>query len=149
MLTITSASHLDHNATVGHLAFILKHFGDRTGFFAETVQFPRVDLPALPCSLRGPAVGLDPVPDNHVVMQTRPGRSYPSRVILPAYMPEWHWDLPTNRLTVIAGPHEGLPCMLYTAFGGPLAPKEPGDPSLSNDERAASEAFWAFHALVP
>jgi hypothetical protein len=40
------------------------------------------------------------------------------------------------------------PCMLYTAFGGPLAPKEPGDPTLKDSEREESEKFWSQHALV-
>lgn len=37
-------------------------------------------------------------------------------------------------------------CILYTAYGGPCVPQEPGDPSCR--DRAASEAFWAQHALV-
>jgi hypothetical protein len=100
---------------------------------------------------------LDPVLDavgaDHLVAQVeyrpRPSRSYPSRILLPAAMPEWHWNLPSALLTVIAGPNGDLPCMLYTAFGGPLAPREPADPTLPESERAASEAFWAVHALVP
>lgn len=41
----------------------------------------------------------------------------------------------------------GSTTILYTAFGGPLAPREPGDPDLPAEERAESEAFWAEHAL--
>ena len=37
---------------------------------------------------------------------------------------------------------------LFTAFYGPSAPKEPWDPSLSDEGRAESEAFWRTHALV-
>jgi hypothetical protein len=39
--------------------------------------------------------------------------------------------------------------ILYTAFGGPAAPREPGDPSLDGNEAglAESKAFWAEHAL--
>jgi hypothetical protein len=36
-------------------------------------------------------------------------------------------------------------CILYTAFGGPLAPQEPGDPGCKDPE--ASAAFWREHAL--
>jgi hypothetical protein len=153
MLIITPQSHLDHHLTMGHLRFILATLGDRSGFFAETVKFPRVDLAALPCALRGPAVGLDPVPDTHVELRARPGRAYPSRLLLPwrdrPAQPEYPRDVLVDRLTVIAGPDGDLPCVLYTAFGGPLAPKEPGDPTLLEAEREASVAFWAVHALVP
>jgi hypothetical protein len=53
-------------------------------------------------------------------------------------------------ITVIGGPHLDDPCILYTAFGGPATPKEPGDPSLDGNliELAKSQAFWAEHALA-
>jgi len=78
---------------------------------------------------------------------------------------------PTNKLTVIAGPYEeylnslgepcdkeadfalqvDYPCVLYTCYGGPLAPREPWDMPRSGPDweknLAASEAFWAVHAL--
>jgi hypothetical protein len=38
-------------------------------------------------------------------------------------------------------------CILYTAFGGPLTPKEPGDATLSGEERQESFKFWSQHAL--
>ncbi len=37
---------------------------------------------------------------------------------------------------------------LFTAFYGQLAPKEPWDPYLKDEERAESETFWSTHALV-
>jgi hypothetical protein len=164
MLTITSESHLDHDLTLGHLRLILERFGARDQFFAESIPLPET-LPPLPCALRGPAVGLDPVPNAHVTLHPRPGRSYPSRLLRrPALdltqigaplhygeeaLSELWTPLLVRTLTVIAGPGLGLPCVLYTAFGGPMAPREPGDPSLPEAERAASEAFWAEHALVP
>lgn len=37
-------------------------------------------------------------------------------------------------------------CILYTAFGGPAAPQEPGDPGCKDP--AASAAFWQEHALA-
>ena len=49
-------------------------------------------------------------------------------------------------VTVIGGLHKGE-CILFTAYGGPAAPREPWDESLSAEERGASEAFWAEHAL--
>ena len=40
------------------------------------------------------------------------------------------------------------PCILYTVFGGPIAPKEPDDPTLTDEQRPESIAFWAEHALA-
>jgi hypothetical protein len=41
------------------------------------------------------------------------------------------------------------PCVLYTAYGGPQAPREPGDPAIKDfAEQAASEIFWSEHALA-
>lgn len=37
---------------------------------------------------------------------------------------------------------------IFTAFTGQLAPKEPWDPRLKDEERAESERFWASYALV-
>lgn len=37
-------------------------------------------------------------------------------------------------------------CVLYTAFGGPAAPQEPGDPGCK--DVGASTAFWREHALA-
>jgi hypothetical protein len=37
-------------------------------------------------------------------------------------------------------------CILYTAFGGPAAPQEPGDPGCKDPEK--STTFWRDHALA-
>ncbi len=38
---------------------------------------------------------------------------------------------------------------IFTAYGGPLALREPGDASMTTDgERAESKSFWAVHALA-
>lgn len=39
-----------------------------------------------------------------------------------------------------------LSCVLYSAFGGPSAPQEPGDPHCKDLE--ASTTFWQQHALA-
>lgn len=79
-------------------------------------------------------------------------------------------EAPKSRLvTVIAGPHTACPaggactgatcadydshvehaCVLYTAYGGPQAPREPGDPSIKSwEELVASREFWSQHALL-
>lgn len=133
-MTITPAAHLDHALTPAHVAWIAQRFKDESEFFLATVELPP-ELGDLPCGLHGPLVGDPPVPESEV---TYSGASRlcqrPSR--------------PTRLLTVIGGPDGGDPCVLYTAFGGPAAPREPFDLSLASDEvRVASEAFWAEHAL--
>lgn len=139
MLTIIQGSHLDHALTLDHLQFILARLGERNEFFIETLELPP-ELSPLPCALRGPVVGEAPVPEAEVHYAPRGGRGWPSRLVA--------WEPSESRsVTVIAGPHGDLPCVLFTAYGGPLAPREPGDPDLPEVERAASEAFWGEHAL--
>ncbi len=122
-----------------HLRFILA--GDNwDAFRLETLTLPQ-GLPPLLCALWGPLMGDPPVLDAGVILEPRDGRPYASRLVRKP-------SRPTRLLTVIAGPHEGLPCMLYTAFGGPLTPREPGDPTLPDADLAASKAFWAEHALA-
>ncbi len=139
-LGIHADSHLDHALTPAHMAFLVSHFADRTGFFIETVTMPD-DLPSLTCGLYGPSMGDPPVTEG-VSFEARGERAYPSRMVaLPMR--------PTRLLTVIAGPHKGAPCVLYTAHGGPKAPREVGDPTLQDPgDVGESIVFWATHALA-
>lgn len=100
---------------------------------------------------------LGPVNGNHFIQPTLPLRGIPTK--------------PAARvITVIAGPHkvtcgcklsgrrDCIECeghgdvnetVLYTAYGGPCAPREPGDPNIKSwDELLESRKFWAEHALV-
>lgn len=138
-MKIDSKSHLDHGLSPEVIQFIMETFGDRDGFFIETVELPN-GLTA-PCGLYGPIMGDSPVPEDEVVYLERNGRGYKSRMVRrPIRM--------VNTITVIAGPDGDEPCVLYTAFGGPLAPREPGDPSLPEEEREESLRFWSEHALA-
>lgn len=113
-------SHLDHDLTARQLAHILQRFADRSAFFIETITLPE-DLGTVPCALVGPATGAAPPPTDQVVLQKRGDRAWQSRIV-------FVWTMPrTRELTVIAGPHDGQPCVLFTAYGGPPAPPEPGD----------------------
>jgi len=151
---ITAASHLDHALTLDHVRWLLDRFRDREAFFIETVELPPT-LPELPCALRGPAAGTAPVPDDEVILQARNGRAWPSRLMRmgfelmrkPGHVP-WA-PLYTRTVTVIGGPAGTSPCVLYTAYGGPCAPREPGDPSLTGEALEQAQAFWREHALVP
>lgn len=119
--------------------WIERQFGDRQAFFIETVELPS-HLGAIWCELHGPIVGEPPVTEDEVIYEARPGRAYVSRICRRAPFRQ-------SLLTVIAGPHKGEPCVLYTAFGGPASPREVSDPTLPEADRAASVAFWAVHAL--
>ena len=92
-LGIHADSHLDHALTPAHMAFLVSHFADRTGFFIETVTMPD-DLPSLTCGLYGPSMGDPPVTEG-VSFEARGERAYPSRMVaLPMR--------PTRLLTVSA-----------------------------------------------
>lgn len=160
-------SHLDHALTGAQIDYIFDRFADRDGFFIETFTLP-ADLGTVPCGLYGPIVGDPPIAEAEVTHAPRGSRAWSSRLIdLPAR--------PQHEVTVIAGPHEEscwhcdgsgsigdwkarIPCgtcdhgkvkhacILYTAFGGPAAPQEPGDPGCKDPE--ASTTFWRQHALA-
>jgi hypothetical protein len=137
-------SHLDHGMSEPQIAFLLAHVADRAAFFIESVELPP-ELGTVPCGLHGPATGGEPVPDTEVEYVKRGTRAWPSRVCARA-------PVQSRFVTVIAGPHDDPDgthhdCILYTMYGGPLAPREPGDTSLDDKGRAESEAFWKDHAL--
>lgn len=141
-MIITADSHLDHGLTPEQVEYIRTTFLERSSFFIETITLP-AELGTVPCALRGPALGEPPVPESLCVWVQRGSRAWASRTIPnpPAR---------SRLVTVVAGPHGDQPCVLYTAYGGPQAPREPGDPALLDDvdARAASDEFWAVHALA-
>lgn len=139
-MKIVSASHVDHGLSQAQVDWLVSRFADRKAFFIETVELP-AELGTVPCGLYGPEMGDAPVGEGEVVYQRRGARENESRLVNRPVRP-------TNMITVIAGPHDGDSCVLYTAFGGPLAPKEPGDPTLKPEEREKSEHFWCAHALA-
>ena len=143
-IKIIPESHVDHGLSPEQLAWLLAAVDDRTAFFVETFMLPE-SLGTVACSLIGPAIGAAPVPESDVRYVVRGERKTASRVCK-ASPPK-----PRTRLvTLVAGPtagHEGV--VLYTAYGGPTAPREPGDPSLATwADVVESRAFWAEHALI-
>lgn len=133
---VQGVSHTDHHLGEGHIDLMKKLFSDREGFFLETIHVPE-DLPTLPNGIYGPSCGDSPVSDEDAYICVRKGRPWPSRVV----------DRPTRPsrlMTVIAGPtSEEQTCVLYTAFGGPAATKEPGDFSLGMFCETHSELWKA------
>lgn len=105
----------------------------------ETVELPE-GLPEVKCGLYGPVVGDDAITADEATYKVREGRSWSSRMVNRSARV-------TRQLSVIGGPYLTHPCVLYTAFGGPIAPKEPQDPTLDPEKRQKSEEFWSQHAL--
>ena len=134
-----SESHVDHvpEAVIAH---VLERFKDRDGFFIATFELP-ADLPTLDNALYGPACGDPPVPEAEVTYALRPGRPYPSRLVNRPVRP-------TRTCSVVAGPHGGQSCVLFTVFGGPVSPREVQDCTRPNPDLTQSEVFWAEHALA-
>jgi hypothetical protein len=135
-------SHLDHGLTPAHVEYLVERFADRTSFFIESFELP-AELAGLSSALYGPLAGDPPVDEADVVYAVRGERSSPSRLV--------RLGARTSRVvTVIAGPGDDGGIVLYTAYGGPAAPREPGDPSIAGNAEALEEsrAFWAQHALA-
>lgn len=148
---IIPQSHLDHGLAQEHVSYILERFASRSEFFRETIALP-LWLGPLMCGLHGPIVGDAPVPESEAVYIVRGNRKYMSRMV---NRPKRE----TRILTVIGGHMpvkeghgfgavDATRCVLYTAFGGPSAPREPGDPLIVDvDDLKESTLFWAQHAL--
>jgi hypothetical protein len=132
-------SHVDHGLTEAQIKWLLTlGSGHSGGLLISTVEMP-AEVGTVPCSLYGPLAGDEAVPESEVVRQRRGSREWESRIVRRPVRQ-------TRTVTVVAGPHDGNPLVLFTAYGGPQAPQEPGDPACR--DRAASEAFWAEHALA-
>ena len=136
-MKVIKESHVDHGLNQSQLDFLVEKFAGKDAFFIETVELPE-ELGTVPCGLHGPLMDDSPVLEAEMVV--RGDRPNPSRLCDRAARP-------TSKVTVIAGPNGDDACVLYTAFGGPLAPKEPGDPTLEGKALEESTAFWAVHAL--
>ena len=128
--------HSDHGVDQNLLTWALAQVS-APGFFLTTVEIP-VEFGDLSNSLHGPASGDAPVAENDVTYVQRSADRPLSRMVARPVRA-------TRLLTVIG--IQGESPVVFTAYGGPAAEREPGDPSLSADEKAASAAFWAEHAL--
>ena len=167
-------SHVDHSLTEGQLRYLLDRFADQHAFFLETLELPE-DLGTVPCGLYGPIVGDPPVVEAEVSYAPRGTRAWSSRLIDRSTRPTRqvtviagpHEETCTTcegKLIGLAAPGEDTygwvvgcdhcsdtgklkhACVLYTAFGGPASPQEPGDPGCK--DLAASAEFWREHALA-
>lgn len=139
-MKIVADSHLDHGLTEAQVAHIADRFADRDAFFIESFELPE-GLGLCPSGLYGPAAGDAPVDESAVHYATRGDRPGESRMVDRAPRLQ-------RTVTVIAGPHGDESCVLYTAHGGPVAPREPFDAGLDDAGKAELTAFWAQHALA-
>ena len=154
-------THLDHGLKKPQLSYILASCGGtlyeeaKQNNNAVTIDLPQ-ELGDVWCGLYGPIMDDEPVGEV-VYYETRGNREWKSRLVdrpprrvdyvTAIIMPEWQVKqgsppAPDSLLVV--------DWYLITAYGGPPAPREPGDPSLPKDspEMAASIEFWRYHALA-
>lgn len=133
--------HADHGVAEETLAWAVSQVVP--GFFARTFELP-AGAPDLLNGLYGPACGDPPVGEEEVLRRHRsPDRPLSRMVRRP--------QRPTRLLTVIGiAPMTGEEAVVYTAYGGPMAAREPGDASLvlGSPEHEEAVAFWATHALA-
>ena len=134
--------HSDHGISQRQMNFVRDVVGERygqDGFFIQEITIPE-EMGPVPCGLYGPAMGDDPqTPENDgVEMMYRGDREYPDRMVLKPMRP-------VNYVQAI-GIIDGEDCVLFTVYGGPLAPQNPGDPTCRDE--AAAAAWWSEHALA-
>lgn len=131
--------HADHGIGESHRDVISKLFEEAgDGFLLKTVELPS-ECPDLLSAINGPIVGDPPVPSAEVFWTRRGTRRNLSRMCNRPMRP--------TRLMTIVGAREGENVKIYTAYGGPCAPREITDVSLPSKEVEVSAQFWAQHAL--
>lgn len=138
----TGVSHTDHGLTAEQLQYVLDLYRDLSEFAIKSFFLPS-ELGSLPCGLYGPAMGDAPVTEDEVRYQVREGRKNASRILIGADSRRMQQG------TLICGPSGDEPCVLYTVYGGPAAPREPGDLTCPIGDIEAARKFWAVHALAP
>lgn len=133
--------HADHGINPQQMAYIQSAIvaSNPTGFFAMEVKLPR-ELGLVRNALYGPESGDPPVRESEVEYRPRGDRPWSDRVV--------HWPArPIDYVQAIGMPDQTDPnkIVLFTVYGGPLAPQHPEDPG--NRDVAKSKKFWSEHAL--
>ena len=133
--------HADHGLSEKELAVVTEVARQaEKGFFIKVIEVGQNTK--LKSALVGPSVGDGPIGDDHplVYYSVRGNRANPSKMINEVGRKATH-------LVIIGVGGEAV----FTAYGterGIVAPREPWDTSLSDEERETSKAFWAEHALA-
>lgn len=136
-----SIFHTDHNVSEAAIRWALETIREGAGFFAKTFLLPDA-FADLSNALHGPACGDPPVPEAEVFYAQRSPDRPPSRLCKRAPR--------KSRLLTVIGIRAaaGGASLIFTAYGGPMAAREPGDPNLTTPEEIEeARAFWAAHAL--
>ncbi len=142
MIKIAKVFHADHGIDAATLLWALSHL-TTDGFFNRTLTLPESHI-GVSCGLYGPSVGDAPIADDATYMVVRNpergGVNPPARMTSQPLRP--------TRLLTFIGSKEGDNVTIYTSYGGPAAPRLPGDSTLTTEEeKAEAVAFWATHAL--
>lgn len=135
----TKIFHADHGVSVETIAWALSHINPE-GFFIRTMELPEGHCDLL-SALYGPLAGDAAVSDDVVSFVKRSEDRPASRMINSAKRP--------SRLLTVIGTAKDGDVTIFTAYGGPCAPREVGDATLATDEEKKESAdFWAQHALA-
>jgi hypothetical protein len=139
-MKIVKCFHADHGVTESLMAWAIEQV-QPSGFFLRTLTLPE-GYASLANGLYGPAAGDPDVEESEARYVQRTADRPPSRMVARAPRP--------SRLLTIIGVAEGDDVTVFTAYGGPAAEREPGDPTLKlgTPERDAAVAFWSKHALA-
>lgn len=132
--------HADHGISESTIEQVLATLKPG-GFFATTTELPSDHVEIL-SALYGPSAGDGVVQECDVEYVRRsPDRPLSRMINAP--------KRPTRKLTLIGTVNEAGELTIFTAYGGPLAPREPGDPTLETEsDKAEAHAFWSTHALA-
>jgi hypothetical protein len=130
--------HADHNIMVDQMVYIQQQLiGQDLGFFIKEIALPE-GLGWVPNAMHGPCMGDEPITDDEVTLQFRGDRAWTDR--LTTRPPR-----PCRYVQAIGMNNGDEGFVLFTVYGGPLAPQNPNDPYCADPESA--RAFWATHAL--
>ena len=136
--------HADHGICKDLVYRIIADLGPSIldgNVFVKTITLPD-GAPDVDCALYGPIMGDPPVEDEIVTLMSRNGREVKSRMVDAP-------KRPSRLVTVIGMAKPDGTVLVFTAYGGPAAPREPSDASIETDElRAEAAAFWKDHALA-
>ena len=131
-------AHKDHTMTEAIRAWALSQFVALSGgFHVSTFTIP-ADLGTAPNAMHGPSEGDAPIEESEAFYGTRGDRPVLSRLCDRAPR--------SSKLVTVIGINQAEP-VIFTMYGGPAAPREPSDASMSPEERETARKYWAAHAL--
>jgi hypothetical protein len=130
--------HADHGISQQQMSFVqaeLEKIAPQ-GFFIRKIHIPH-GLGPVPNGLWGPDSGDAPIPDSQVYYAHRGDRPWADRMIARGFR--------DCDFVQAIGTRSGDEFVLFTVYGGPLAPMHPDTPG--NQDRAGSLRWWSQHAL--